>query len=231
MNSSLWDFLPWLRRQRPRVALLSTAVCGVLQCVAVCCSVLQCVSVSFSVFQCFAMFRSVSQCVAVCSNVSQCVVVCHSVSQCTAVCCSVLQCIAVCCSVLQCATVCCGVLQCAAVCCSTLRATLPSTELHGVLQCVAARHLRNISKRNLHTPKKPWQKQNTPQRDLHTSGKTCEETSSRVTYTRHTETTKRPQRDHKETTKRPQRDLHTPQRDQWKGLLLVCDIHTTYRDH
>ena len=70
------------------VAVLCSAVCGVLQCVAVCCSVLQCVAV------------------------------CCSVLHCVAVCCSVLQCVAVCCSALQWVAVCCSVLQCVAVCSS-----------------------------------------------------------------------------------------------------------------
>jgi len=67
-----------------------TAICSVLQCVAVYCSALQCVAVCCSVLQC----------VAQCCNVLQRVAMFCSALQCVAERCSALQCVAVCCSVM-----------------------------------------------------------------------------------------------------------------------------------
>ena len=93
---------------------LTSAVLGVLQCVAVYCSALQCVAVCCSKTVLFngvektLTARLAAMCVAVCCSVLQCVAVRDLLDaiekrsfECVAVCCSVLQCVAVCCSVLQ----------------------------------------------------------------------------------------------------------------------------------
>ena len=84
-----------------------------LQRVAVCSSVLQCVAECVAVY-CSVYQESFASLTSVCCSVLQCVVVCCSVLQCVAVCCSVLQCVAVCCSMLQYVAVCCSMLQCVA---------------------------------------------------------------------------------------------------------------------
>jgi len=102
-----------------------SALCSVLQCVALCCSVLHLICHKYQPHT-LVVCCSALQCAVVCCSVLRCVadrcrvVVFCSVLQCVAQCCSVLQCVAVCCSVLQCAAVCCSVLQRVAACCSVL---------------------------------------------------------------------------------------------------------------